>query len=154
LDPQTNWALDPNSLRLLERELTDFVEPIARILVSKAIDRSRSTKEPLSELALRIPDAIERERFRREADLLLRLPLQAAAQPGQLDNRGGSGTRLTESDMELAQAMLAQFLGPIACVLVRRAANNVSSVEALWQTLAMHIDSPSERAAFLRQRQM
>jgi len=154
LGPQTNWTPDLNSLRLLERKLTDFVGPIARILVLKAIDRSKSTKELLSELALRIPDAIERERFRREADLMLRRPPQEAVHSGQLDKSGGSGSKLTESEIERVQAMLAQFVGPIARVLVRRAANNVSSVEALWQTLAVHIDSPGERAAFLRQRQI
>ena len=47
---------------------------------------------------------------------------------------------------------LTQFVGPIARVLVRRAAANASSVELLWQALATHIDSPAERAAFLRQR--
>jgi hypothetical protein len=60
---------------------------------------------------------------------------------------------LPEQELERAQAVLTQFVGPIARVLVRRAASNVSSVELLWQALATHIESPAERAAFLKKRQ-
>jgi hypothetical protein len=35
---------------------------------------------------------------------------------------------------------------------VRQTAAKTSTVEALWQGLAQHIESPSERTAFLRQR--
>jgi hypothetical protein len=57
-----------------------------------------------------------------------------------------------EQELERAQAALTQFVGPIARVLVRRAAANASSVEVLWQALSTRIDSPAERSAFLRQR--
>ena len=59
---------------------------------------------------------------------------------------------LPEQELERAQAALTQFVGPIARVLVRRAAAKASSVEVLWQALSTHIESPAERAAFLRQR--
>ena len=53
---------------------------------------------------------------------------------------------------EGAQRALTQFVGPIARVLVRRAARENSSIEGLWQALSTHIELPGERAAFLRQR--
>jgi serine/threonine-protein kinase len=60
---------------------------------------------------------------------------------------------LPEHELERVQEVLAQYVGPIARVLVRRATADASSVEALWLSLSNHIDSPAERAAFLRQRQ-
>ena len=47
---------------------------------------------------------------------------------------------------------LTQYVGPIARVLVRRAARDAASIDGLWQALSLHIDLPAERAAFLRQR--
>ena len=49
--------------------------------------------------------------------------------------------------------LFIQFVGPIARVLVQRAAANATNVEALWQTLAHHIEFPAELAAFLRKHQ-
>ncbi|HZX83816.1 MAG TPA: hypothetical protein VFF19_09650, partial [Reyranella sp.] len=66
--------------------------------------------------------------------------------------RGSVSVSLPEQELERAQAALTQFVGPIARVLVRRAAVNASSVEVLWQALSTHIEAPAERAAFLKQR--
>jgi serine/threonine-protein kinase len=77
----------------------------------------------------------------------------AAVRTSSLGDSGNSGgVRLPEEELERAQAALTEFVGPIARVLVRRAAS-ASTVEALWQGLANHIESPAERTAFLRRRQ-
>ena len=86
-------------------------------------------------------------------DFLIRARAPAdggAASPG---GRTAREDRLPEPELERVQEVLAQYVGPIARVLVRRATADASSVEALWLSLSNHIDSPAERAAFLRQRQ-
>lgn len=59
---------------------------------------------------------------------------------------------LPESELERARAALAEFVGPIARVLVRRAGATAATVDDLWQALASQIDAPAKRAAFLKLR--
>jgi serine/threonine-protein kinase len=101
-----------------------------------------------------VPDEADRERFLRDVGSLARpRPSAPAGGPPLSDSSGRRGSvSLPEQELERAQAALTQFVGPIARVLVRRAAANTSSVEVLWQALSTHIESPAERAAFLRQR--
>ena len=151
--PGTEPRLDADTLQALEHKLTSYVGPIARILVRTTAGRSRSIADLCAQLALSIADGTEREQFRREVDFLIRARAPAdggAASPG---GRTAREDRLPEPELERVQEVLAQYVGPIARVLVRRATADASSVEALWLSLSNHIDSPAERAAFLRQRQ-
>ncbi len=53
---------------------------------------------------------------------------------------------------EQVQHDLARFLGPIARVLVKRAIGSAGSVQELREKLAAHIESPGDRATFLKGR--
>jgi serine/threonine protein kinase len=144
--------LDPETLRVLEEKLIGYVGPIARILVRTTAGRSRSVADLCAQLALSVAES-EREKFRREVDSLVRARAPLAGSAPARGERSGSRERLPEHELERVQEALAQFLGPIARVLVRRATTDATSVEALWLSLSNHIDSPNERAAFLRLRQ-
>ena len=150
--PGTEPRLDADTLQALERKLTDYVGPIARILVRTTSGRSRSVADLCSQLALSIADGAEREQFRREVDLLIR---SRAPVPDSVASPGAGAARsvrLPEHELERVQEALAQYVRAIARVLVRRATADASSVEALWLSLSNHIDSPAERSAFLRLR--
>jgi serine/threonine protein kinase len=151
-----NPPLDPTLLKTLEEKLRSYVGPVARVLVQTGAARGRSAADLVAEVALSVPDEADRERFLRETASLARIrrPAPPAGGPPLSDSSGRRGTvSLPEQELERAQAALTQFVGPIARVLVRRAAANTSSVEVLWQALSTHIESPAERAAFLKQRQ-
>jgi serine/threonine protein kinase len=143
--------VDPDMLRSLEDKLRNYFGPIAPVLLRVAANRNRSAEELCAELALRIGNEAERERFRREVQRLLPPRRVPTAGTSTRDDSGNVGSRLPKQELERAQTTLIQFVGPIAGVLVRRAAANASTVEALWQVLAQHIESPAERAAFLRE---
>ena len=151
--PGTEPRLDSDTLLALEHKLIDYVGPIARILVRTTAGRSRSIADLCSQLALSIADGTERERFRREVDILLRARAPAANGTVPPGGRTARSDGLPEHELERVQEVLAQYVGPIARVLVRRATADASSLEALWLSLSNHIDSPAERAAFLGQRQ-
>jgi serine/threonine-protein kinase len=95
-----------------------------------------------------VPEGNERESFRREVASLLR------SRPPAIDDEPSHGSigSFHEPELERAQRALAQYVGPIARVLVRRAARETSSLDGLWQALSVHIELPAERTAFLRQR--
>lgn len=66
-------------------------------------------------------------------------------------------TILTETDVDwdaelIAQAErhLANYLGPLANLLVKQAMSKTSSVDELYQILARHIDTLAEREQFIR----
>jgi serine/threonine-protein kinase len=63
-----------------------------------------------------------------------------------------TGRRITTAETERAERALAEYLGPIAKVLVKRALRTAETPAVLWDTLAGHIEQQSHRAAFLLQR--
>lgn len=148
LEPQ----LDADTLRVVEHKLLGYVGPIAHTLVRTAASRSRSVDDLCSQLALLIRDGAERDRFRREMGLVMRSRSPEAGGGTSQGNGSGRSGRLPEHELERVQEALTQFVGPIARVLVRRTAVDVSSVEALWLSLSNHIESSAERSVFLRQR--
>ena len=140
--------IDASTLQMLEQKLVAYVGPIARVMVRSAASRAPGLDALCAELAAAVPEGTERESFRRDVVPLLR------TRPPALDDepsRGSIGS-FHEPELERAQRALTQYVGPIARVLVRRAARETSSIDGLWQVLSMHIELPSERAAFLRQR--
>ncbi len=149
---RSSLPIDAGLLKTVEEKLRVYVGPIARVLVNAVAGRSRSATELCAELALSVPDEADRERFRREVAPLVRPRPSALTGSSSLGDSGSRGIVLAEQELERVQAALTGFMGPIARVLVRRAAANASTVEALWQALSAHIDSPAERAAFLRKR--
>ncbi len=52
--------------------------------------------------------------------------------------------------LETARKNLAVYVGPMAKLLVNRAAKTATSVKALYQSLATEIEKPSDREKFLR----
>jgi eukaryotic-like serine/threonine-protein kinase len=140
--------IDASTLQMLEQKLVAYLGPIARVMVRSAAGRAPGLDALCAELAAAVPEGTERESFRREVAPLLR------TRPPTIDDepsRGSIGS-FHEPELERAQRALTQYVGPIARVLVRRAARETSSIDGLWQALSMHIELPAERAAFLRQR--
>jgi serine/threonine-protein kinase len=54
--------------------------------------------------------------------------------------------------LETARKNLAVFVGPMAKVLVNRAAKNARNISELYQALASEIGAPADREKFLRSR--
>ena len=59
---------------------------------------------------------------------------------------------ITPTEIERAERALAQYLGPIARVLVKRSVPGAGSPAALWDKLAEHIEQETHRVIFLQQR--
>ncbi|HEY4167794.1 MAG TPA: serine/threonine-protein kinase [Reyranella sp.] len=145
---QGHPPIEASTLQMLEQKLIAYLGPIARVMVRSAAGRAQGLDALCAELAAAVPEGSERESFRREVAPLLRTrPPATDDEP----SRGSIGS-FHEPELERAQRALTQYVGPIARVLVRRAAREASSIDGLWQALSMHIELPAERAAFMRQR--
>jgi eukaryotic-like serine/threonine-protein kinase len=141
-------TIDTATLTTLERRLAMHVGPIARVLVQSAV-RDSDTIEALCErLASNVAEPVERNRFRTE--IMARLQRGTAATGTTGTANLATPAALPPVELERAQRELTRYLGPIARVLVKRAASEAQSVPDLWQRLAGHIEREDERRAFLR----
>ncbi|TXL80373.1 serine/threonine protein kinase [Vineibacter terrae] len=137
----------------IERRLAVHIGPIARHLVRRASDKTQSLEELCQTLSGSIDRAERRDAFLRDVSDLLRTSangrLRAAA---GLPAATMSRAAIAQPDLDLVQAHLTRYIGPIAHLLVRRELNGSASLDDLWQRLAAHIQRPADREAFLRLR--
>jgi serine/threonine-protein kinase len=144
-DPGLSGVFDRDLLGTLERRLALHVGPIARYLVQNAVRMSASVEALCDTLAGNIQPAPARDAFRREA-------LQHLRGSAAHSTAAAAPATLAPDEMERAQKALATYLGPVARVMVKRAAPTATSSADFWQRLSVHIEHAADRAAFLAQR--
>lgn len=145
--PRSDSAVfDSAVLSQIEQHLAVYVGPIARHLIRDASQQATTLDSLCSTLEMHISQAVERAAFRR-AVFRSSSPLDSLNRPTEM--AVGSVPALLPTVIERVERDLAQFLGPIARILVRRAAAEATSEVALRQALAEHIAKPNERSDFL-----
>jgi eukaryotic-like serine/threonine-protein kinase len=118
---------------------------MAKILVQRAAHEVSDERELYLRMAAEIGDESERAAFVAEAD-----PDDSLVQPRpSLAVVEASGGGLPEELLRVAAYDLAQSLGPIASVLVKRAAKQARDERHLYRLLALEISDPAERRRFL-----
>ena len=160
LQAQATPVWDDTTLHTIERQLANFVGPMARVMVKKAAAKSRDTAELYSLLSDSISDPEVRKKFIDE------MPRPAAGEHSgthqtstgvrgttQLKSLSGGTEALAPLDsgfVEEATSRLAVYLGPIAKVVVRKAAQEGGNRQDFVQRVAGHLGA-QERGAFLRE---
>jgi len=131
-------------LGAIERRLAQYMGPIAGRMVRLAAREADSAETLCERLADSIDKPDERERFL--GDVRARLQ-----QTGDTLGRSSPGIApaLSEAEIERVQQDLARYIGPIAKVLVKRAAGSATSTAALREALAEHLEQAAERTTFL-----
>ena len=159
--PARTW--DDESLSTIERRLVRFVGPMAKILVRQAAVRAHDPRELYGLLAVHIADPKERARFEAyatapEASGSHARPAPTAGRPAT-SGRGAvasSGSRLRvprpleQAFIDQTTSRLAVYLGPIAKVVAKKAAQQAHDSDEFVQLVAEHIGT-QERNAFLRE---
>jgi len=153
-------SLDPVTAERLERHLARIVGPIARFLVREASTRTMTPRDAVRVLAEHVPGPENQARFVEEATA--ELALDAAPPPGAATPPPHPVTPLTQPAAPAAGAAgldaaaldrvaraLAHFVGPVARVLVSRAAPAAADEAGLFAALAAHVPEGREREAFL-----
>lgn len=145
-------TLDPLLLSDIERKLADRVGPIARFLVQTSLPGAASAEALCDVLARKIDRQEDRRKFLAEALDVVSGSHATTQTSDSSAARFASAGLIPLNESERARRALAETLGPIAKILVRKALSRATSSQALWDLLAAHIDSPEDRARFLRQR--
>jgi serine/threonine-protein kinase len=146
---------DPALLQRLERQLTQYLGPIARLTVARAADRAADPEQLYATIAESLRNAADRTAFLRglgatrvEQTLAGTQRLtQTAAKPATVP---GAAVTIPPEAATAAQAVLAHFVGPIARMLVREASTQAVSGKDFLDRLSAHVTRPNELAELRR----
>jgi serine/threonine-protein kinase len=152
-----NW--DPALLQRVERVLAQSMGPVARMMVARAAAESADLDELYSRLAQGVLSAADRSAFLRSLG-------GARVEPSLTTSRTTSGApsmtvaptaatvggplSIPPEALKAAQAAVAFYLGPIARVLVQKAAAQARSPRDFTDALCAHVTKPDEAAALRR----
>ena len=145
-------GFDPELLSNIERRLARRIGPIARYLVQTALPTAASLEALCDALARQIEHPEDRRQFLSEALNAARSGVTTCTVAGLRPGQPQPVSAISPDEIERARRALAETLGPIAKVLVKRALVQARSRQELWDLLAAHIDPASVRADFISKR--
>lgn len=157
----SHW--DKAQLSQAELTLAKHVGPLASVLVRRAARECQDINELYNKLAEQVTDPRARDAFLGQASLVTGgqhrtagggtagSPSAGGSKGATAGSAGGTriGGPLTDAVMDKAQALLAQHVGPIAKVLVKRAASGTDSRAVFFNRLAEAVNDPAARAKLL-----
>jgi len=145
--PPLGWDAEP--LRKLEELLAPYIGPMARVLVRKSAKTTRDRPALVRLLAESI--ASEQDRAAFVAAALDKVSGGTRQEPSQ-ERSSPELARVTldSGEVDKAANQLASYLGPIARVVVKKAAAQTRERQAFYRQLAESLADPDERAEFLR----
>ena len=145
------WSRE--QLAEIERHLSAIMGPVARVLVQDAAATTASRKELYQLLANRLQTPEERRRFLQAGGE------SAAVDTGPMPARATNaivfsnivGRPLTLEATQRATVLLARYLGPIAGLLTRKAAQTATDEAQLYALLAEKVTDAAERERFIKE---
>ena len=141
---------DTAVLGRLEAALVDCIGPLGRVILRKAAAVATDLPHLCRTLSASVPESQQAEFARRVGDLVAHAPRPGPAVPFVAAPAPAGAHRLLSAEI-LAQAAdrLAVHIGPVAKVMVKRAAEQATSARDLYERLAHHIDDPTARERFV-----
>src|SRR5437879_3325027 len=152
--PRTTPAsFDPNLLKQLEAELAQHLGPIAPVMVRNAAKKAATQEELVQMLAADISASIPRAAFQRQFSEISRPvskpPAPAASGPA-IPPTALVARRFPQEVLDRATARLAEYIGALSRVVVRRAAMNARDEAELYLLIADEVERPVRKKAFIR----
>lgn len=156
--PQTALVFDPALITNLETQLAQHLGPIANVVVRNAARKAKAQAELISLLAAEISEPAERAAFEKRFSEASRPASQPMSRPasGSSAPLANPATELAASRfplgvLERAERRLAQHIGAVARVVVKRAAMKARDEAELYVLLSEEIEDKDDRKAFIRQ---
>ncbi|MFT7775741.1 serine/threonine-protein kinase [Roseateles sp.] len=152
--PPSHW--DRAQLTQAEQSLARHVGPLASVLVRRAARECADLNELYAKLAEQVSDPRARDAFLGQASLVTGGSVKTAgggtaSVPSMPGSSSGTaiGGPLNEALMDKVAPLLAQHVGPIAKVLVKRAAAGTDSRAVFFNRLAEAVADPAARTRLL-----
>jgi serine/threonine protein kinase len=145
-------AFDAALLRDIEAELAQHLGPIANLVVRKAAKTAPTQADLVQLIALDITDVGAKRAFERkfsDGSRPASQPMSGAPTTNPATSQAAS--RFSLEVLERAERRLAEHIGAVARVVVKRAAMKARDERELYLLLADEIENKEERKAFIRQ---
>jgi serine/threonine-protein kinase len=148
----TTW--DRTDLKPITEMLMRSVGPVAQVLVRKTAASTTDPTHFAAKLAEHIDNEADRTRFLEKARTVLpqvpQVPLGTMAPATKNSQTMPPTGNLDAATIDKAAARLASHVGPIAKVLAKKAAAQTQQRTEFLTLLSERIESPAERAGFLK----
>jgi serine/threonine protein kinase len=151
------------TLKAVELNLEQHIGPLSRVLVKKAAGKTVNVAELTELLSRFIPTERGKTEFLSETRALTggvlgtppkkRGGTRAVTKPPRPPRARSEKKAEPKLDSELlhsAEQKLAQYVGPVARVLVKRAQASARDPDSFYQLLAQELTSTEQRSAFLK----
>jgi serine/threonine protein kinase len=147
-------AVDPKTVSRLVAELATHIGPIADKLVRSGLRKGTSLAQVVHKLSAEIADPQERkafvQRFASQAQANAPASPPAPSAAPVPSTPASALQRFQPEQLVKAEADLAQYIGAVARVVVRRAATKARDLPELYLLLADEIEDPQEKKKFVR----
>ncbi|HEX6529125.1 MAG TPA: serine/threonine-protein kinase [Burkholderiales bacterium] len=144
-------AFDPALLKKLEAALAQHLGPIAAVVVKNAAKKAATHAELVQALADEIPEPSGKAAFDKDFLEVSRPTSRPASQPRSGPSTSTAAARFPLEVLARAEERLAEYLGAVARVVVKRAAVKARDERELYLLLADEIEDKDEKKAFSRQ---
>ena len=151
----TSWH--ENTLKDVERQLAAHIGPMAKIIVRKAASATADVHELYTMLATNLDSEGARREFLGGLTRLGVTPPPTGAGSGTGGTRvltntklAGSIEPLSQQTIDTASRQLAKYIGPIASVMVKKAARQATSTQVFYALLADNITNLGDREKFFK----
>jgi serine/threonine protein kinase len=141
-------AFDAEFLKRLEGELAQHLGPIAPLMVKNAAKKADSQADLVRLLAQEISDPQARALFEKRFSEVSRPVTQPATTTNPSTTQ--AATRFSPQVLDRAEKQLAQYIGPVARVVVKRAAMKARDETELYLLVADEIEDPGQKKSFTR----
>ncbi len=148
--PDYQW--DKKQLAAVEKQLANYMGPLASVLIKKSLPQSQNMDELLGILCDTIDEPEYRQKFYR--DIEQHTSISASKVIKTRITSGHSKTdfcqHLSHEFIITAEQRLSYHVGPLASVLVKNALDDVSNLSELLEILACEIPSQDDRMIFIK----
>jgi serine/threonine-protein kinase len=155
--PVPGW--DPATLHQIELALASFVGPMAKVLVRQAARAHGDLAGLKASLCEHLPSEPERQRFMAKFGAVTsptsvsgaKATGSTTARTSATASSSGSavGTALSPETLAMATRVLASHIGPIASIVVKKAATKAQTAEQLYVLLGEQVSTSTERDQLL-----
>ncbi len=142
--------LNSEQLREVESELAKRIGPLASVLVKKAAKKFATMEALVENVATEIEDDAERTAFTRRLRGATQPPSRPPSGASQIVPTQLAAARFDMAILERAEKRLAQHIGALARVVVKKAAMKARDESELYLLLADQIEDPNDRKAFIK----
>ena len=138
--------LTQESVTMVEERLSTFIGPLGKVIVQRAVQSATSVDEFYDIVSAAIPDQADRAVFLEETPRRKATSRRRDAQTAEVLPKEPA---FTDDQLKQAETVLANHMGPLAGILVKKAAKTARDRTELARLLADHIENPEARLAFL-----